>query len=256
MALLGLFGKGPLSEKKIQKLTKLASNPFAQPDVRMREMMRLIGDGSDAALKGVLKRFASNANGHIADEEEKQWLEDKLVDLGQDAILPLEHYIANEEKLTYALRAYRRLVGNARAADYFSKILQAYGPADYRGVESKLQLVWQLAELLEQPGIMETLIPFLRDHSDDVAWAVMEIALAEADANRLNPEIISAIAAELGALVADDAVAPRMQQRAAEILCEKEWQVGSDVEALAPSLDDTYFLDKKQFVRRRAKGRT
>src|SRR6478609_7318824 len=100
MGLLSFFGKGPLSDKRIAKVAKLASNPFAQPDVRMREMQRLIDDGSDAALRGVLKRFAANAQGHIADEDEKKWLEDALVAHGDDALGPLRDYIATEEKLT------------------------------------------------------------------------------------------------------------------------------------------------------------
>ena len=68
MGLMDFFG-GPLSEKKIEKISKLASNPFAQPDIRMREMMRLLSDGGPGALRGVIKRFAANANGAIADED-------------------------------------------------------------------------------------------------------------------------------------------------------------------------------------------
>ena len=75
MGLMSLLGKGPMSPKKIDKVAKLASNPFAQPDVRMREMQRLIEDGSDAALRGLLKRFSVNANGAIADEDEKEAFE-------------------------------------------------------------------------------------------------------------------------------------------------------------------------------------
>lgn len=67
MGLLSIFGKGPLSDKRIDRISKLAANAFAQPDVRMREMQRLLDDGTPAAIKGVLRRFAANAQGHIAD---------------------------------------------------------------------------------------------------------------------------------------------------------------------------------------------
>src|SRR5690349_4431435 len=119
MGLLSLFGVGPLSPGKIDKVSKLAANPFAQPDVRMREMQRLVNDGSPLALRGLLKRFASNANGHIADEDEKQWLEDKLVDIGQGCVEPLADFIKSGDKLTYALRAYERIAGEEAATAFF-----------------------------------------------------------------------------------------------------------------------------------------
>ena len=40
---------------------------------------------------------------------------------------------------------------------------------------------------------------------------------------------------------------------AAEILADKEWQIGGTAEALSPLLDDAFFLDKKRYVRRRSK---
>ena len=53
-------------------------NPYCQPDVRKREMCRLLDDEQPAALRAVLKRFNFNSNGGIADEEEKKWLENQL----------------------------------------------------------------------------------------------------------------------------------------------------------------------------------
>ena len=253
MGLMALFGKGPLSDKKIEKIAKLAANPFAQPDVRMREMARLIDDGSPAALRGLLKRLASNANGHIADEEEKQWLEDKLVTLGQVVREPLEEYIRSESKLTYALRAYQRLVGEADAVAFFLKVLQSYGPEAYRAGEAKLQLIWALSELTQFEQVHPVLVPFVRDHSDDVSWAVMDILDKAASQQELAAEVVVATCSELAHLVLEDSAGPRIQQRAAELLCQHAWEVPGEATDLAPLLDETYFLDKKRFVRRRAR---
>lgn len=252
MGLLSLFGKGPLSDKKIAKVAKLAANPFAQPDVRMREMQRLVQDGSDTALRGVLRRFAANAQGHIADEDEKKWLEDAVVERGEDALPALRDYIATEEKLTYALGAFRRIAGDVTAVGYFLEVLTRYGPEDYRSGEAKQQILWQLSELMSDARVLPGVCPFLADHSDDVRWAILTMVEVAAKEGTLSPELQGRLAEEMGKLVTADS-GPRIARRTAELLATLEWPVGGEAETLVPELEDAFFLDKKRYVRRRGK---
>ncbi len=253
MGLMSLFGKGPLSEGKIAKIAKLASNPFAQPDVRMKEMQRLLDDGSPAALRGVLKRFAANASGHIADEDEKKWLEDEVVEVGEPALEPLREYISTQEQLSYALRAYRRIAGTDATIAFFISALQHYGPDDYRSSDAKVQLILELAQDLADPRVLPALLPFLHDHSDEVRWAVMDLLERAHGERLLKPEVQAEAARQLGTIALTDDNRPRVERRAAEILCEHEWQVGPGGDSLAPLLVEDFFLDKKRFVRRRVK---
>lgn len=253
MSLLGIFGKGPLSEKKITKISKLACNPYAQPDVRMREMNRLLSDGSPAALRGVLRRFASNASGQIADEDEKKYLEDALVDMGEVSLAPLKEYIRTEQQLTYALRAYKRIAGADAAVATFIEALEHHGPDDHRALDAKLQLVWQLAEDLEDPRVLPALVPFLDDFSDDVRWAVLDIIERAADEGRLTDELKAKVTQSLGEVVTGEDASLRIMGRTAEILAEREWNIPGEAESLHSHLEEDYFLDKKRFVRRRAK---
>jgi hypothetical protein len=255
MALFGLFNKGPLTQEKIDKVAKLASNPFAQPDVRMREMQRLFADGSDAALRGVLKRFAANASGAIADEDEKKWLEDALVDLGEPSLEPLRAYIKSETQLTYALHAYRRITGDVEAVRFLLEVLAHHGADDHRTVDAKLQLVLELGADLGDARVIPSLMDFLLDHSDDVRWAVMDLLERAADEKRLGDAERAAAAAKLGEILFDADVGPRIQQRAADLLVRREWAVPGTEETLPPALDEVYFLDKKRFLRRRIRPR-
>lgn len=250
MSFWRIFGKGPLSDKQIAKAAALAANSFAQPDVRMREMERLIDDGSPAAIRGLLKRFAVNAHGHIADEDEKKWLEDALVEIGQGAVAPLEDYISTEDKLTYALRAYERIVGSEAAAQCFLNVLKRYGADDYRSVEAKLQLVWQLASYIDAPQVLAELVPFLLDHSDDVRWAVIDLLERAADKKALPAEILTQASEKLAVLVVDPEVSLRISRRTADVLAEREWPLQEGA-ALNAFLGDDFFLDKKRLVRRR-----
>ena len=253
MGLRALFGKGPLSEKKITKLAKLAANPFAQPDIRMREMQRLLDDDSAAAIRGVLKRFASNASGHIADEDEKKWLEDALVDKGEISLEPLRAYLREEKQLTYALRAYRRLTDDEEAVRFFLEILQRYGPEHHRSGEAKLQIVWQLSENLDFPTVLPGLLPFLEDHSDDIRWAVLDIIERIAEEGGLSDAHIEQAVEHLGELLSNASTGPRIQKRAAELVHKQTWILPSPHTEIAPLLQEDYFVDKKNYLRKRAK---
>ncbi len=252
MGFLGLFGDG-MSERRIDKAAKLAANPFAQSDVRMREMQRLLNDGSPAAIRGVLKRFAANASGHIADEEEKKWLANALVDQGEDAIEPLQSFIKSEESLTYALDAYERITGAEAAIRFYLEVMNAYGPDDHRSGEAKLQLVHALAEHLDKPSVLEGLLPFVLDHADEVRTAVLDLIDTAADKGLMTADLLARLADPFAALVCDGTVGPRVQRRAVELLEKRTWAVGGQAEELASLVNDTYFLDKKRFVRKRVK---
>lgn len=250
MSFLSFFGKGPMSQKKVDKVAKLACNPFAQPDVRMREMQRLLEDGSTAALTGLLKRFAANASGSIADEDEKQYLEDAVTEVGDAVVPPLQQFIRTEKQLTYALRAYERIRGKEEAVRFFIEALERYGPDHHRSGEAKQQLVLQLSEYLADSRVLPALIPFLRDHGDDVRWAVIDMMEAAADLDLVDEALQQKAAAEMIELVCEEC-GPRIQKRAADVLCRREWRLLSAPEQLAPALNDSFFLDKKKYVRRR-----
>jgi HEAT repeat protein len=255
MGFLDLFGKSELSAKKIAKIANLAANPYAQPDVRMREMQRLIDVGTVAAVRGVLKRLTTNASGHIADEDEKKWLEDALVDLGEVAVEPLKEFIQSQDKLTYALHAFERIVGEASAVEFFLSVLQQYGPEDYRSAEAKLQIILLLSDHLQDVRVLPALCPFLLDHSDEVRWAVIELVDRATREKALPKPAEEQVRKHLSAFVIEDDVGPRIQKRAAELFCTHEWSVETKATDLAPLLGEEYFLDKKRYVRRRAKVR-
>ena len=44
------FSKGPLNQKQIDKAVTMIENRFAQTDIRLREMAKLLEDGTPEAL--------------------------------------------------------------------------------------------------------------------------------------------------------------------------------------------------------------
>jgi len=253
MGLFNFFKNDQLSEKKIEKITKLVTNPYAQPDVRMTEMHRLVQDATDGSYRALLKRLAVNANGHIADEDEKKWLEDMLVDLGDEILVPLEDYIRQEKQLTYALRAYRRIRGDEAALNFFQDVLNHYGPINYRAVDAKLQLVNQLLSSAPAQPTLKNLIPFLLDHSDDIRWLIMDAV------EKCSPEVLAEnelhkdIMENLSEIICDESAGPRIQKRAAELIAHFEWAMPENHSELSTIVAEEYFVDKKMFLRKRAR---
>lgn len=212
---LGL--RGPLSAKRIEKSSKLAANPFAQPDVRMREMQRLLQDKSDPALRAVLTRFSVNAQGHIADEEEKRWLCDSLVELGAPVAAPVMAYIRTEDRLTHALETLTKVKGPAPAAAFFVQVLREIGPSSHRRLEAKLQLVLALAEHTGDEEVQQALCEHLLDHSDDVRVSVLDVLDAALAAKQLSAARRQTVDAASTQLATDPTGSRRVAQRAQDL---------------------------------------
>jgi hypothetical protein len=249
MNLLNWFSKSSLSEKQIAKSVKLITNPYAQPDVRKDEMKRLIKDKQTVSLGGALKRFTANAQGHIADEEEKKWLEDKMVEIGEPAIEALQQYIRENDRLTYALRAYTRICGAPKTLPFLVDVLNHYGPENYRAADAKLQLILHLREVLPAQDLLPHLTAFLHDHDDNVRWSVLDLVEKTASTDPVDAVLAEKLA-ELAC--SPDEPSVRIMRRAAEMLCHLEWPLPTTQSSVNSALQGEFFLDKKKIIRRRA----
>jgi hypothetical protein len=247
----GFFTSKQLDAKKVAKIAALASNPYAQPEVRMKELQRLMDDGSPVAVAGALKRFGAHANGAIADEEEKKWLEKALVEAGHKSQAPLEHYIQTESKLTYALRAYTALVGLSQAASFFVRVLHAYGPEDHRSVESKLQLIWALEEGLSEPGVVHGLVPFLADHSDDVRWAVLTLVDKALHGAGCSADTVQSVLRTAKEVFLDPSTSMRIHQAYGSFLVEHKAVFASSAETLPEASKGLFVISPKGVLLKR-----
>lgn len=251
MGLLSLFGfGGAMSPRAISQASKLACNPFAQPEVRMRELQRLLKQSTPESIAGAVRRFTANAQGHIADEEEKSWLMDALVEVGDRAAQPLEAYIRREQKLTYSLIAYQRIVGDDAARALYCQVLQDIGPKDHQKIEPKEQLVTALLPAMQEPAVQRALAPFLSDHSDDVVYRVLDGVqqLMDADTTRLEPPIVQG----LTTLLTHPLTSARISRRVAGLLVRYGAPLGNLTGSLPEHLAEAFFVDGKGIVHARA----
>lgn len=246
---LGL-GSGPMSDKAIEKTAKLASNPYAQPDVRREQMEKLIKDGSEAAITGLLQRFTMASTQAIADEDEKRFLVDELVKLGDKSVPPLLAYLRREKNMTFALAALQRILPKERALQEVLALLDVYGPEDYRSDEQKRQLILVVTET-NDPAVWPKLVPYVLDHSDEVRGLALEKLFAAAKAKTIDAELPN-LRANLSELLVDKNTSPRILRQAAEGMLGLEWPLTTPEVALHETLNSQWLVDKKGYLRKRA----
>lgn len=228
----------------VEKLTKELTEPYAQPEYRRTAMNKLIELGTPEARAALLKRFTFNANGHIADESEKRDLVEELVGIGAPMIEPLHHFVRTEKAVEFPIRALLKLEPKDAVRDFLMRTLSELEPLDHRTTERKRGLITALTDL-GYPQAASAIVPFLKDHADDVQFQAIE-----ALETLREPSSLPALA---GVCVGTDH-AGRIQRRAATALEKLEIPVRERFEAWNPELKAEYMLGKKGQLLKRSAG--
>ncbi len=231
MGLLDLFK----SKSPVEKLTKELTEPFAQPEYRRTAMNKLIELGTPEAHAALLKRFTYNANGSIADESEKRDLVDEIVRIGQPMVGPVRAFIRSEKAVEFPIRALLEMESKETVRDFLTESLTSLEPLDHRTTDRKRALITALADLGD-PASASAILPFLKDHSDDVQFQALEALETLAEPNAL---------AAVVELCVGDAHAPRIQRRAAQVLAKFEISVRDRFEGFNAELRSEMMLGKK-----------
>ncbi|MEO1233389.1 MAG: hypothetical protein AAFZ18_31290, partial [Myxococcota bacterium] len=133
----------------LEKAAKQVREEYAQPDYRRGAMEKLLDMGTPEAYDALLKRFTVNANGQIADEQEKKDLVDELVRAGDKAAERIEHFIRTEKKaLTFPLQALMRIRAPKEARISLLEALEQHDPSDHRTTQAKVALIDALGDLV------------------------------------------------------------------------------------------------------------
>ena len=170
---------------RIQRSTKTLLERYAQHEARMEAADKLRDIGTPEAIYGLARRFSATSENLGTDQEEKKTIQEVLVGFGDDAVEPLERYIRNYDKITWAIDALKRLVTTDKLIPFLLEVLNEGDPVHIRG-EKATQIVSAL-ENLNQPGIVEGVIPCLESQDDTVRFATVECLEAYADERAREP---------------------------------------------------------------------
>jgi HEAT repeat protein len=180
MGLFDLFsgGKGPSGMKK---LVAKANNKDAQSVDRWKALEALRDDGSEEAIAGLLRRFSFVYDKTIEDEQEKQWVHDALVAMGEKVQAQLEKNLIHADTISWALKVLMGVADHDQAWGILDKTIAANGNDYVRDPSKKVQLIHFIGEEFHDPRAARALVQYLEDMDETVRFSTVEALLGQKD---------------------------------------------------------------------------
>jgi hypothetical protein len=233
-------------ERSIQKYKKSIKNKFGFGDDRQRAIEFFQKLGGLQGCIGLLERFMVNIDQSIRDEEEKEQVFKILVGMGGDVVSAIEEYIHRKDStrvpITWPLKVLDAVAKPEEVVSVIVRALEKLGVSYTTDPERKVLLISQLAEY-DDPRGTQALVPFLRDHRDEVQLeAVSALTKKADDASR---DVVLQI-------LIDTDTPPRLRAAIVESIQRLGWDVKGYRKKVEAVLPDGMFVDRSG----RIKGRT
>lgn len=243
MGLFDIFKTGP-SEDAIAQQVRKAKEIYAQPDYRRMAMDKLLKWGTKESLSGLLERFCAVVQSPHWDEEEKRWLVEEIIKIGDKMEPILREFILKKNEVNYALLAYRKIVSSDEAyKKLLIEALKARPPSDHRSVQGKQELIAALGEV-DHDSLDELLLPYLNDHSDDVQCAAIDGLAKSTDED---------VRAKLVELLKSEVHSARVLRTAANVIANLKIDLGDNTQLSDVVLED-FRIDRGHLVRLDRRG--
>lgn len=244
MGLFDYFSKDAANARKREGCRKKLTNMYYQSNDRLAaaeiaaDMAR---QGDELALKVLFIRFENKAQNQTIDQEEKQFVVDLLVGLGQPVVPAIEHYIKTTTHAVYwPLQALEELCGRERLGEFIAEVLEQTDNGYWRDPEKKIGLI-QLAEQYQNPRLGTAIAPFLEDHTEDIRVKAVD--------GLLRNDYENAKDAILARLASGEEEARRVLVRMAEGVVDKQWPLGEYEAALAEHLPSGFKIQAGKLAR-------
>ncbi len=238
MSLFDFLKKGP-TKSGIEGQVRKAKERYAQPDYRRMAMDKLLKWHTKESLAGLLERFCVVVQSPHWDEEEKVWLRDQFIEMGEEAEPILRDFILQKEDINYALEAYQAIAGQDKYKQLLIECLKSRPPSDHRSVRGKVEIIAAL-DSLSHEDLDDVFLPYLRDHSDDVQSATIAIL-----ANSKNQHVQQALVD----LLRSEEHSPRVLRDVAGVVAKYKLPVG-DGFVLNDVVSEDYKIEKGTLVAR------
>jgi HEAT repeat protein len=225
---------------RIERKTKTLLHRYSQSDARMEAVEVLKEIGTPQAIYSLARRFSSTSENLGVDQEEKQYIRDVLIGFGDKAIEPVIRYIRSYDKVTWAIQVLEKLQPREELVSFLFEILHEGDPIYIRG-EKALQILKAL-EQVEDPTVVEGVIPCLQSPDDTVRFAAVECLEKKADLLAREPF--------LEALINSEEDSARVRTRLAEAFERSGWEVKGFRKKVAEVLPEGFRVTSKGKVTR------
>lgn len=167
----------------LQRKMKKSLNKYIQAPERQGALRDLVQDGSDAAIRTLIKRLTFYVEPLTTDETEKEYVHDSLVAFGPRIIPSLVESIKTGESIQWQLNIYKELVSEEELLRSLLGIIAEFDTEYEKNPQRKIQIIEALGEW-KSPMVVEALTRFLDDVDETVRYATVGSLLEQ------DPELI------------------------------------------------------------------
>ena len=213
--ILELLSRDGRRKARVRRAAKTLTERYAQPEARQDAAERLRDIGTPEAIYQLARRFTMTAGNLEQDEQEKRWVRDLLVELGEAAVLPLRRFVSGHDQITWAMDALGELLAAGELAEFLFGVLAAGDPVAIRG--AKAAQILEFLAGLEAEGVPAGVARCLESSDDTVRIAAIR-ALRE----HRDPATREALLAQLAS---DEEDSARVRIAISGLLADFEWEV-------------------------------
>ena len=242
MSLFDLLSREGRKAGALKKSLARASNKDAQSVDRMRALEILRDDASEEAIYGLLRRFSFVYDKTIEDEQEKEWVESTLLELGP-AVLPMLHkYLRDADSIAWPLRVLEKVAEPEQIHDILRDLVERNEPGYVRDPSKKIQMLSYVGEH-HDPRMAALLLPYLEDMDEGVRYKTVEALLKQKDPAAREPL--------LAHFCKPEEESGRIRLRIAEGFADLGWEVKGFRGTVEKLLPDVFSIDGKGHVKRK-----
>ncbi|HJN75945.1 MAG TPA: hypothetical protein QGF58_18585 [Myxococcota bacterium] len=209
---------------KVRIYAKKIRNKDTPVEERQNMAYWLAEDGKPDAILAMLGRFEMTYEHGMKDVDEKEIVENLVLELGEDAVEPLATFLRRCHMFARPMGLYERLAGPERARALILELLQVEYEKSELKPKKKKDLLIRLADFKGE-DVIASAVRFLDDFDEGCRYGAVEVLLAQEEVPEIRDPLI--------AMLADpDEESGRLQHRIAEGAAARAWDLGEHAKAI------------------------
>lgn len=234
-------------KRQIDRHRKGIKNRFGQGEDRQNAIRFFQKLGGRDGHLGLLERYMVNVDPAQRDEEEKQSVFDALCEFGIEIVGAIEEYLNRKDApkvpVAWALKVLSAVAPPDEAVRVIIGALVAIGTSYTKEPERKVALITQLSEY-SLPPVVPALLPFLRDHRDEVQLEALAALTRLADEAAREPML---------ELLVDPETPVRVRAQIADAFQKLNWPVRGYRNKVEEALPEGLSIDRSGHIKGRSR---
>lgn len=199
MGLLDIFAKKD-SPAAIKKHAARVANKRSQTPDRWESIKALREAGGQAAAEALLPRFDYKVDPSISDREEKDYVVECLVHMGEAALPAVRAHLHNSDSIAWPLRVLTQLLDEDGVVTELLAVAADMSAEYERFPEKKIQVLAELEERRD-PRIAPAVLPFVRDMNENARYHAVGALLRQEEAADFVESVMDAFLEEESARI-------------------------------------------------------